>query len=237
MPQKSSEASYSASADLKRPAGSPHHELARIGALQKEHSSEVRARIMEGMLVACGELGYRGVAVRDVLKHYGGYRLQFYGEFGSKAECYAAAYEAEAERLCGALLGAAAAEPSWRCGLRAALGELARFACERPLVARGLLVEVHVAGGAALAKREELFERLTRAIDSARRETGSRHSSSPPITAAFMINAVDAAMCAALEKGEPESFAAAVPELAQMVVAAYFGEEASVEELAAAQVG
>lgn len=236
MARKGSDASSGASADLKRPAGSPRHELARIRALQGERSSDARERIMEGMLAACGELGYRGVAVRDVLERYGGYRLQFYREFGGKAECYAAAYGAEAKRLCGALLGAAAVEPSWRCGLRAALGELARFACERPLVARGLLIEVHVAGGPALEKREEMFERLTRAIDSARRETGSRHSP-PPVTAAFMVNAIDAAVCTALEKGAPAEFAAAVPELAQMVVAPYFGEEAAVEELAAAQVG
>ncbi len=236
MPQKGSEASHRARADLERPAGSARHELARLRTLPNEHSSEVRERIMEAMLAACGELGYRGVAVRDVLKRYGGYRLQFYREFGSKAECYAAAYEAEAERLCGALLGAAAAEPSWRCGLRAALAALGRFACERPAVGRGLLVEVHVAGGAALAKREEMFERLTRAIDSARRETGSRHSP-PPVTASFMVSAIDAAVCMALEKGAPAEFAAAAPELAQMVVAAYFGEEAAREELMGARVG
>lgn len=235
MPPKAFDASDGAGADLKRPAGTPRHELARVRAMQAQQSSEVGERIMEAMLAACGELGYREVSVQDVLDRYGGHRLQFYREFGSKAECYAAAYEAEAERLGGALLGAAAAEPSWRCGLRAALGELARFACERPLAARGLLVEVHVAGGPAPAKREEMFERLTRAVDSARRETESRHSP-PPMTAAFMVSAIEASVCAALEKGEPQGFAAAVPELAHLVVAAYFGDEAAGEELALARL-
>lgn len=220
---------------FKGDASTPDRELARIRGGQTQRDAEMRERIMAAMLCACGELGYRKVAVRKVIERYGGNRVQFYREFGSKAECYAAAYAAEAERLGGTLLGAAAAEPSWRGGLRAALGELARFACERPLVARGLLVEVHVAGDPALAQRKEMSERLTRAIDGARRETESRHSP-PPMTALFMVSAIDAAVCAALEKGEPQSFAAAVPELAQLVVTAYFGDEAGREELVLARV-
>ena len=228
MPPNASQTEGGASADSRRRAGTPRGELARLRETKAHEDSELRGRIMEAMLGACGELGYRKVAVRDVLERYGGYRVQFYRLFAGKQDCYAAAYEAEAGRLGAALLGAAAAEPGWREGLRAALGELASYACERPLVARGLLVEVHVAGGPALVRREEMFERLTRAIDSARRETGSRHSP-PPLTAPFMVSAIEAAVCEALEKGEPQRFAAAVPELAQMVVVQYFGEEAGGE--------
>lgn len=228
MPADVSNPSEGASADATRAAGTPRHELARLRERAAERSSGLREEIMAAMLEACGELGYRKVSVRAVLERYGGHRVQFYSEFASKAECYEAAYAAEAERLCAALLGAAAAAPDWRAGLRAALGELGRYAGERPAAARGILVEVHVAGGPALAKREELSERLTRAIDSARRETGSRHSP-PPMTAAFMVRAIEAAVCAALEAGEPQRFTAAVPELAGMVAAAYFGEEAAGE--------
>lgn len=220
------DASKGADAKEKRPAGTPRHELARLRGQAARRSPELREQIMAAMLEACGELGYRKVSVRAVLERYGGHRIQFYSEFANKAECYAAAYGAEAERLVAALLKAGAVAPGWQAGLTGALGEVARYARERPLAARGVLVEIHVAGGPALAKREELFERLTRAIDSARRETGSRHSP-PPITAAFMVRAIEAAVGAALEAGEPERFVAAVPELAGMVAAAYFGEEAA----------
>ena len=217
-------------------ARTPRSELARLRESQERDDSEFRARITGPMLEACGELGYRRVTIRDLLERSGGYRAQFYRNFANKAECYAAAYEVEIERLCAALLRAAAAEQSWRCGLRAALRELARNACERPLQARGLLIEVHVAGGPALVKRKEMLERLTRAIDSARRETGPRHSS-PPMTALFMVSAIEASVCTALERGEPQSFAAAVPELAHLVVGAYFDEEAAGEELTGARMG
>jgi AcrR family transcriptional regulator len=203
----------------------PRGELARMRAEREGQDSEARARIVEAMLEACGERGYRKVTVRDAIERCGSYRARFYRHFASKADCYAAAYEGWIERLCEALLAAGAAERGWRPGLGAALGELADFACERPALARGLLVEAQVAGGPALAKREEVLERLSRAVDSARRETESRHDP-PPVTATFMVGAIEAAVTSALVKGKPEEFAAAVPELADMVVAAYFGEAA-----------
>jgi AcrR family transcriptional regulator len=179
--------------------------------------------MIEAMLEACGERGYRQVTVQDVIDGCGGHRVQFYRHFANKAECYAAAYESEIERLCGALLGAARAEEDWRAGLDAALGELARFAAERPALARGLLTEVQVAGGPALAKHEEVFERLSRAVDGARREGSSNHSA-PPVTASFIIAAIESAVRRALLEGEPQRFAAAVPELVGLAVVLYFGE-------------
>lgn len=209
----------------------PRGELARMRAEREGQDSEARARIIEAMLETCGEHGYRKATVASTIQRYGGYRMQFYRHFASKAECYAVAHESWIERLCEAMLAAGATERGWRPGLCAALGELARFACERPALARGLLVEVQVAGKPALQKRAQVLERLSRAVDSARRETKSRHDP-PPVTASFMVGAIEAAVTSALVKGEPEEFAAAVPELAAMVVAAYFGDEAAEEELA-----
>ena len=203
---------------------------ARNAAELRGERAALRETVMEAMLIAAGERGYNKVAVRDVLEHYGGHRAQFYELFANKAECYAAAYEWGTRRLSARLLGPAASAGEWRAGLRAALAELARFIGTQPLIAKGLLVEVQGAGGRALAVREAVMERLSRAIDSARRETESRHSP-PPVTASFMVGAIDAAVVAALERDDPQSFAAVIPELAHMVVSAYFGEEAGREEL------
>lgn len=181
---------------------------------------------MAAMLLACGELGFRRVTVEEVLERYGGNRAQFYGHFANLDECYAAAYEAEAEHLCGEILRAGAAEPTWRRGLRAALDVLAAFIRQRPLVARALLIDVHIAGDPAMTKRKEMFERLSHAIDSARRETEFRHSP-PPLTALFMVSAIESSVVSALMKGEPERFEEAVPELAQIAAAAYFDDESS----------
>lgn len=178
---------------------------------------------MDATLAACGEIGYRAVTVDDVTERYGGSRAQFYSHFASLKECYAAAYETEAERLCTEILRAGGAEPSWRDGLHTALATTAAFVRERPLIARALLIDVHLAGEPAGELRKEMFERLSRAIDSARRETESRHSP-PPLTALFMVSAIEAAVVAALTRGDPDGFAESAPELEQLVLAAYFGD-------------
>lgn len=210
-------------------AGTPQSELARLRASQAKQSEAVREQIVEAMLVVCGREGYRQASVREVLEAYGGNRIQFYHHFAGKAECYATAYDEVAGRLCADLLETACRQPTWRAGLGAALARLARFATSSPLLAKGLLAEVHVAGGPALAKREELLARLASAVDSARRASGARYSP-PPVTASFMVSAIEASLISALARGNPEQFAAAVPELAHMVVSAYFGEAAAEED-------
>jgi AcrR family transcriptional regulator len=188
--------------------------------------AQAREEILAAMLEACGELGYRVVAVKDVYERYGGYRAEFYRHFANKAECYAAAYEAEIERLWRRLERACGAAGEWREGLGAALGELADFVGEHPRRAAGLLVESHVAEGPAGPKRAEVFERLTRAVDGARRETSKSRHSPPPITASFIVSAIEESVVNALASGAPENFAAAVPSLIWLAVYFYFGEGA-----------
>jgi AcrR family transcriptional regulator len=223
MPPKAPDASDGGDAERKAPAGSPRGELARLREEERQQRTQVRAEMMEAMLLAAGERGLRAVTVEDVLSRYGGNRAQFYRHFANLSECFVAAYAEEVERLCGGMLRAGAAAESWREGLHGALGILATFVSERPLVARALAIDVHLAGEPAQELRKEMYERLSHAIDSARRETESRHSP-PPLTADFMVSAIDAAVVAALVRGDPATFVEAVPELENLVASAYFGD-------------
>jgi AcrR family transcriptional regulator len=191
---------------------------ANDGGAAKSGRTEIRNRIMEAMLEVAGEVGYRAVSAQRVIDHYGGNRTQFYRHFIDTTACYQAAYAAESERVGEAILRAGRHGDSWRAGLEAALEELVRYAVERPTLARGVLLEVHAAGGPARSKRKEVFERLSRAIDSARRETMSRHSP-PPLTPMFIIQVFEAAMGNALIREAPERFP--IAELVNLVALYY----------------
>jgi AcrR family transcriptional regulator len=197
--------------------------LAEARERRLHEEPEVRERIAAATLVAAAELGYRQLTVAAVLERCGGYRLQFYRHFANIGEAYEAAYTSHAEKLETRLLEAGTTGGSWRSGLRAALQELGLFAREDPALASGLMLQVHIAGGPALRQRKEVLERLSRAVDSARRETRSRHSP-PPLTASFMVGAIEAAVVRTLAKGEPERFERAIPELEQLVCFAYLGD-------------
>lgn len=177
-------------------------------------------------LETSGEVGYRELTMQRIIDRAELGEDDFYRWFVDAPACYAAGYASTIDELTADLVAIAGRKEGWIPSMRSALEGIAKFVATEPLLAKGLLLEVHGAGGAAADKRNEVFERLTHAIDGARRETGSRHSP-PPITARFILNMIDAVVSKYLVSGEPERFAEAVPELHFVAVSFYFGQEAA----------
>jgi AcrR family transcriptional regulator len=192
-----------------------------------------RERLLEAMLKVSGERGYEHISVQDVIERAGASRATFYKNFDDKEDCFAQAYQGGAEWLYRRLIGIAKRQPTWREGLRAGLAELLEFCANQPALARALLVEPHAAGGAALAEHDRLMERLSRAIDGARREMPSRQAP-PPVTATFMVGAIETLVRAKLMSDEPETAPEMLPGLLHFVVMQFYGEDAAWEELTAA---
>lgn len=210
------------------------HDLpARRAESAQRGDDPVRAEIMEAMLVACGELGYREVAVKDVLKRYGGHRIQFWQHFASKEDCFALAYATWADRLVAELLAAAAAEGGWRRGMRVALLALFEFIDERPQIARALLLDAEIAGGPALAKREEAIALLGEAVDGARGQADP-DDRPPPLTGLFVAGGIATYASEQLAAGSGAAPWQGLPELMRFATAPYYGEAAAETEFEAA---
>jgi AcrR family transcriptional regulator len=192
-----------------------------------------RQRLLEAILIVSGELGYDRVAVRHVVERGKTSRATFYKYFDGREDCFAQAYGDAGEWLYRRLTGVAKRKPTWREGLRAAMAELLEFCANQPLLAKALLVESHAAGPRAQAQRNDLMERLSRALDGARREILS-HQAPPPIAASFIVGAIDTLVCAKLMAGETEQAPEMLPGLLHFVVMEYCGEEAAWEEMSAA---
>jgi AcrR family transcriptional regulator len=192
-----------------------------------------RERILEAMLLVSGERGYEHISVQDVIERAGASRATFYKHFEDKEDCFAQAYGDAAGWLYQRLTGIAKRQPSWREGLRSALAELLEFCANQPALARALFVEAHAAGGAALAEHDLLMERLSHAIDGARREIPSRQAP-PPVTATFMVGAIETLVRTKLMSDEPETAPEMLPGLLHFVVMQFFGEDAAWEEMTAA---
>lgn len=179
---------------------------------------------MEGVLLACGELGFRETSVRSILERSGGHRAQFYKDFESKEDCFAQAYAVWIERLCVSVLEAAATAPGWENGVRAALVRLLRFVTARPAIARALFVEVQIAGEPALARHEAAVERLAAMIDSARADLDPANEP-PEATGVFVVGGIESCVAEALTAGDPGRAWDALPELMHFAAGSYFGKE------------
>jgi AcrR family transcriptional regulator len=205
-----------------REVATPGRALERLRAGERESAGQAARRLARAAVEVSGEVGYRRLTVALIGERAGVGRSAFYRHFSGRHEAYASGYEAGVEALAGRLLEAGRGGGTWAEGLGAALDQLAAVLAGEPDYADGLLAQVHVAGGAALDKRKEVFERLSRAVDSARRETHPSRHSPPPIAADFIVSAIEQSVISAIGRGVPEEFGATVPDLVHLTVSTYF---------------
>jgi AcrR family transcriptional regulator len=182
------------------------------------------------MLLSVGARGYEKATVQEVLERSGISRDRFQRTFGSKEACFARAYEMATERICAEALEAAHGAESWRAGFRAALAALLRTVAEEPLTAKALLVDVRAARGEAWAKHQQLVERAAAAVVAAREEPGARPGAGP-LTAQFVVGAIEEAICAEIGAGRAAAVERLLPDLAHLGVLQYFGEDEAWLEL------
>jgi AcrR family transcriptional regulator len=197
--------------------------------------STKRQRILDGMLEAVGTSGYDAASVRTVLDLTGLYRQAFYDNFPDKDTCYLEAFDAGVARLEALAIAAAAGEESWQGRLRAGLGGVLDALDAEPDIGRGLVVEVHAAGPAALQRRAEVMKRITDFIDSARRAPGGIESP-PPIAAEGIVAGIHAVVHARLAAGSNDGFRQLLPEFMYFAVLPYFGAEMASAEMKAARI-
>lgn len=190
-------------------------------------------RIERAMIELAGEHGYENVTVAMVLARSGANRTLFYSLFDSKAGCFEAAYAAALEELGERLLSACQEDSSWAGAMRRGLEELAAFVGAEPGLARGVLTDPQTVSEQATTKRQEVFRRLTRAVDCARREIpGSRHAP-PPVTAPFIVSAIEASVLRFLSDPEDRDFEVEIPSILSLAVEVYLGPGPARAELRA----
>lgn len=213
-------------------------ELARrqadlIAGPRADRAAAIRLSFGRSALVMAGEVGYEKVRVEELIGRAGSNRARFYDAFPDKEACFTWAYEAAAEAFVQHLLATCAAAEDWASGMRCALVRLAHFLDSEPGVARGLLSEPGGAGAVAVAKHEEVFGRLSRAIDRGRRETITSHHPVPEFTPRFILSAIQAAALKFLADPDPGGFEDALPDLLYVAVDFYLGAEKAQAQLRA----
>lgn len=183
----------------------------------------LRQRIMRAMLLSSGEIGYRRVSPAAVCERFGGSPQQFFSEFADEADCFAAAYAFEAERLRRRLSSCIEGDEPCTVRTEAAIAELTELAATEPEIAKALFVEVHIAGGEPLRTQRLLLRRLARSIEGSCGEGAT--GTTPSVTAEFVVGVVEQAFSSSLAKERMEELREATPELA-VVLSRFYSEAA-----------
>jgi AcrR family transcriptional regulator len=121
-----------------------------------------RARMLDAVVQAVGDVGYARVTVADVVGAAGVSRRTFYEHFEDKQDCFLAAYRTGVAVVIEQVVAATAsvAEDDWRERLRVGLDAYTGVLAAEPTFARTLLIDVLGAGREAVELRQQLYERF-----------------------------------------------------------------------------
>ncbi|MEX2105379.1 MAG: hypothetical protein WD810_00625 [Solirubrobacterales bacterium] len=182
------------------------------------------------MLEAVGAESYARTSVRAVLDRTGLYRQAFYDNFVDKQECYLHAYDAGIERVEAQVREAMTDAMTWRDELRAGLAAMLDFLDAEPDVGRALIVEVHAAGPAALAKRDAAVRRVGAYLGRGQ-ALGDGAATAPSIAPEAVAAGIHSVLHTRLAARDDGEFRRLLPEFMYIAVLPYFGAEAASAEL------
>ena len=197
------------------------------GARGREKQEQV---LCDAVLRVVGREGLENTHVQLVVEDAETSRDTFHRFFGSIDECFRLAYDRKVRETCEQVLAVGREGASWAEGMRLALRFLLEFVAEHPHTARALIIEGARAGSSTAETQELVLQRLARALDSARRQPGSRHSA-PPLTGDLMVGAITNTLHGLLVKGESGRAPDLLGDYTFLVVLAFFEEETAYREM------
>ncbi|GAA2446162.1 hypothetical protein GCM10010191_73880 [Actinomadura vinacea] len=191
-------------------------------ALAREEVRRIhRTRLCTAMAEVMAEKGYVGTSVADVLQRAVVSRQSFYDLFGSKLDCFMAAFEGAGQLLLERLTreigdagapGEGARDDRLELCERAITAYLRALAEELPF-ARLFLVEVYAAGPEAIRRRSLLQEVISDALADL---TGSADQATR-FTCRMIVAATSAMVTAPVAERDPEALLALGPPLIEHV--------------------
>lgn len=195
-----------------------------------DRAGDGRPRIERALVELVAERGSTEVPLDRLFDRSGVDRASFEREFTGFGDCLDRTWGRMTEEHIALVESTAAAQTSWRDGLRAAAYAALRFHQEDPVRARFFLIEVLAAGEFAQRRREAMMSAFIDLIDSARGELTDPESV-PRTEAEAIVGAIYGAAVAGMQEGGIEKLPALVPQLLYLAVLPYFGAEAAEEEL------
>jgi AcrR family transcriptional regulator len=189
-----------------------------------------RLRIERSLVEIVAEKGTAEIDLGELLERAAVDRDTFARSFSDVQDCLERTWERMTDEHVAVVESTAAAEDSWRDGLRAAAYAALRFHQEDPVRARFFLIEVLAAGEFAQRRRELMMNAFIDLVDSARRELPDPESV-PRSEAEAIVGAIYQAAVAGMQGGGVEKLPELVPQLLYIAILPYKGAGAAEEEL------
>jgi len=194
----------------------------RHGLSREFIAEHQRERLLAAIADSLDEHGYDGTTVSAIAGRAGVSKSDFYRHFGSKDECFFAAYDGAVERLRADVVSACAGEREWAQGVCAGLGAALAGLTAEPGQANLLLVEGLRAGPGVYGRFQIAVESFVPYLrDRAPEGTGAGR---PPEAAdEAVVGGIASLLGRRVLAGETAQLDRFFPELAEFALTPYLG--------------
>jgi AcrR family transcriptional regulator len=188
-----------------------------------------RQRILAAVAEAVSDVGYAAMTVEDIIKAAGVSRRTFYEHFRSKEEAFLVSYDDVSAQLMDAVDAAFHGTDAFvtrvEDGMRAFLTLLAA----EPAYANMCIVEVLVAGQAALERRNAVMRQFRELIDKGAADELPKSARPPGLTSEVLVGGVHEVIYSRVLRGETAELPALLPDLTFSVLLPYVGREVATD--------
>lgn len=187
-----------------------------------------RRRLIEATVAETVEVGYARATIEGIAGRGGTSRDGFYDHFDSKQAAVEAAYSCLFERYTGRLLQTCKVQSSWPLKVKVGIGVTLDMAAASPQAAQFLTVSSLAVSDELLHQVLDSRERLARLLVSGRTET-PLGPKLPGVVEPVLVNGIAGVISAQLRAGEAKSLPAIAPQLTELVLTPYLGQEEAAE--------
>ncbi|HYQ77751.1 MAG TPA: TetR/AcrR family transcriptional regulator [Solirubrobacterales bacterium] len=214
-----------------QPVESPEYppELARLppgrhGLPREFVSHNQRERLIAGLAEAVAENGYAGTTIAHITRNAAVSRRTFYEHFGSKDECFIAAYDTVMAELRERVEEAFGQEEEWPQAVRAGIRAMLEFLAAEPHLARLSMVEALVAGPVVVERYDAAIQSLVPYF-AAGREGLSKEvlAGLSPTTEEALVGGMVSLISRRIFADRTEELESLLPDLVEFTLTPYLG--------------
>ena len=184
-----------------------------------------RQRILTAVSEAVSEIGYAAMTVEDIIKAAGVSRRTFYEHFKSKEESFLASYEDISRQLMEAITAAFNRTDSFVTRVEDCMGAFLELLAAEPAYANMCIVEVLVAGPAALERRNAVMREFAELIEKGAAEELPKPARPPVLTPETLVGGVHEVIYSRILRGETAKLPTLLPDLTFSVLLPYVGRD------------
>jgi AcrR family transcriptional regulator len=208
-------------------------ELARLppgrhGLPREFVSHNQRERLIAGLAEAVAENGYAGTTIAHITRNAAVSRRTFYEHFGSKDECFIAAYDTVMAELRKRVGDAFDQEDEWPRAVRAGIGAMLEFLAAEPHLARLSMVEALVAGPVVVERYDAAIQSLVPYFAAGRKGLADEVLAGlSPTTEEALVGGMVSLISRRIFADRTEELEALLPDLVEFTLTPYLGSAAA----------